>query len=179
MVASRRPEVRNLSGVASGCAGAGAPPAPAQATWTKPPRGQSLLEVLLAIAMTGLVLGGAFGALAATARSRQSDTARLIAASAAANAATELRAAVEYDGAAVAAVGNATWTVAPPSPPPGAPPADAAAITLSTNVNVSGPAALVDLTFSSAHANGATKVTLQQYAPAPGAQLYAAAPSPG
>jgi Tfp pilus assembly protein PilV len=143
-------------------------------------RGQSLLEALLALALVSLVLGAAFAALGVTTRAKAADEDRTTAADAAANVAAELRAATEYDADALAALGNATWTVLPPSPPPGASPADAALITLSTNVQPDGAGVAVGLSFASAKASGATTLVLQQYAPAPGSQVFriGATPAP-
>jgi type II secretory pathway pseudopilin PulG len=135
-------------------------------------RGQSLLEALIALALVALLLSAAFAALGVTTRAKGADEGRASAANAAANAAAELRAATEYDVDALAAVGNATWIVLPPSPPPGAAPADAGPITLSTSVRPDGAGVAVGLSFASAKANGATTLFLQQYAPAPGSDVF-------
>jgi len=132
-----------------------------------------MLEALVAIALVSIVLCAVFAALATAARGRAADEARANASDAAANAAAELRAAVEYDPNALAAVGAASWTVAPPSPPPGAPLTDAAPITLTTTVAVAGASTTVGLSFSSADVSGATNLVLQQYAPAPGSEIFA------
>lgn len=145
-------------------------------------RGQSLLEALVALGVASLVLGAAVAALIATSRGKGLDERRAAAADVAANAVAELRAACEYDAGALAAVGDATWTVLPPSPPPGASAADGAPVTLSTSVVPhQGGALTVGLTFSSAKANGSTTIVLQQYAPAPGAQVpgLLSTPAPG
>ncbi len=141
-------------------------------------RGQTLLEALVAVATVSLVLAAVFAALATAARAKGSDEARAGGTNAAANAAAELRAAVEYDPAALAAVGNATWTVTPPSPPPGAAPSDGAPVTLSTTVTPQGSNVMVGLTFASTSANGSTTLVLQQYAPAPGDSIFAAGATP-
>jgi len=141
-------------------------------------RGQSLLEALLAIALVALLLGAAFSALGVAMRAKGADEDRATAANAAANAAAELRAATEYDATALAALGNATWSVLPPSPPPGAAPADASPITLSTSVRPDGAGVAVGLRFASAKTSGATTLVLQQYAPAPGSEVFRAGATP-
>ena len=146
-------------------------------------RGQSLVEALVALGIFSLVFGAALAALAATSRGKGLDEGRAAAAAIAANAAAELRAACEYDPAAIAAAGTATWTVLPPSPPPGSSPADGAPVTLTTTVAAQRPGALLlGLSFASTRSSGSTTLLLQQYAPAPGAQVFGAsataAPSP-
>ncbi len=141
-------------------------------------RGQSLLEVLVALGLASLVMSAAFAALVTSARAKASDEDRASAANAAANSVAELRAATEYDPDALAAIGNATWTVLPPLLPPGAGRSDAAPITLSTTTQASGAGLAVGLTFASAHSSGAATLFLQQYAPPPGAQVFRAGATP-
>jgi len=144
-------------------------------------RGQTLIEALVAFALTSLVLAAGFAAFALTARAKASDDLRGPAADVAANVAAELRAAVEYDPNALANVGNATWTVLPPLPPKGAAPSDGAPVTVSaTLASAAGDGAssaplAVALTFSSATARGTTTLVLQQYAPPPGGVVYLSA----
>ena len=67
----------------------------------------------------------------------------------------------------------------PPSPPPGASPADASPVTLATQVAEQQDGALVvGLSFSAHGDGGAATLVLQQYAPVPGAQVYGAAALP-
>ncbi len=146
-------------------------------------RGQSLIEALVALGIFSLVFGAALAALGTVSRGKGLDEGRAAAADVAANAAAELRAACEYDPVALAAVGEAAWSVLPPAPPPGGSPADGAPVTLATTVAAQQDGALVlGLSFASARSSGSTKLVLQQYAPAPGTQVFSVAatqaPSP-
>ncbi len=154
-------------------------PAEFRAKRSRGERGQSLIEALVALGIFSLVFGAALAALATVSRAKGLDEGRAAAADIVANAATELRAACEYDPGALAAVGGATWRALPPSPPPGSSPADAAPVTLSTTVaGQQSGALLLGLTFASSRSSGSTTLLLTQYAPAPGTQTFSDSASP-
>ena len=132
-------------------------------------RGQALLETLVTLGVAGLTLGAVVALELATARGLHASEERPIELAAIANAANELQAAVEYDPGALAAVGGTSWSVVPPSPPPGAPPPDALPLALSGVTTSAGALVTVELNVSSGASPAASDTFyLQQRAPAPG-----------
>ena len=132
-------------------------------------RGQALLETLVTLGVAGLTLGAVVALELATTRGLHASEERPIELAALANTENELQAAVEYDPGALAAVGAASWSIVPPSPPPGAPAPDAGPLALSSITTTDGALVTVRLNVSSG-ASPASSDTfyLQQRAPAPG-----------
>jgi hypothetical protein len=132
-------------------------------------RGQALLETLVTIGIAGLTLGAVVALELATTRGLHASEERPIELAAIANTANELQAAVEYDANALAAVGAASWSALPPSPPPGAPAPDALPLALSGTTAGDGTLVTVRLNVSSGTSPAASDTFyVQQRAPAPG-----------
>jgi hypothetical protein len=132
-----------------------------------------LLETLIVVgavltATTIATLG--FHLIATNARPNE---ASLIALDAAQNAATELLAATAYDPNALAAVTNAQWQVAAPTPVPGAPSSESSPIALSLATSPNGASQSIVIQYSVGSQKGNLPFTLRSLTVPPGSVIDA------